>query len=207
MMRKKPMLAYPVSDKPIDYSKPMFIQPKLDGVRCVIQLNKFKICGCDATEIVAYSRTGKEWKNVEHILVELMPFFDKFPNVISDDGYIRGLFRSNEIKRINDVFSTVTAPKSLFGLIKIKSRSRLGQYDLLKKFPSMKGEHKKTTTTIMISSKKLIIFVVILFFLINFFFRITNFIIQIKIYSSTLRIIFRNMFLPVGTFSIHQPEF
>ena len=37
MMRKKPMLAYPVSAKPIDYSKPTFIQPKLDGVRCVIQ--------------------------------------------------------------------------------------------------------------------------------------------------------------------------
>ena len=37
MMRYKPMLAYPVSDKPIDYSKPVFIQPKLDGVRCVIQ--------------------------------------------------------------------------------------------------------------------------------------------------------------------------
>ena len=37
MMRYKPMLAYPVSDKPIDYSKPTFIQPKLDGVRCVIQ--------------------------------------------------------------------------------------------------------------------------------------------------------------------------
>ena len=38
-MRYKPMLAYPVNDKPIDYSKPVFIQPKLDGVRCVIQLD------------------------------------------------------------------------------------------------------------------------------------------------------------------------
>jgi hypothetical protein len=37
MMRKKPMLAYPAGDKPIDYSKPIFIQPKLDGVRCLIQ--------------------------------------------------------------------------------------------------------------------------------------------------------------------------
>ena len=36
-MRKKPMLAYPVSAKPIDYNKPTFIQPKLDGVRCVLQ--------------------------------------------------------------------------------------------------------------------------------------------------------------------------
>jgi hypothetical protein len=36
MMKKKPMLAYPAGDKPIDYSKPIFIQPKLDGVRCLI---------------------------------------------------------------------------------------------------------------------------------------------------------------------------
>ena len=26
MMRKKPMLAYPVNNKPIDYSKPVFMQ-------------------------------------------------------------------------------------------------------------------------------------------------------------------------------------
>ena len=43
MMRKKPMLAYPVSDKPIDYTKPTFIQPKLDGVRCLIQYNDGKV--------------------------------------------------------------------------------------------------------------------------------------------------------------------
>ena len=83
MMRYKPMLAYPVSDKPIDYSKPVFIQPKLDGVRCVIQLNH------EANErgefpIEAYSRTGKLWKNIDHILEELYPFFDKYPNVILD---------------------------------------------------------------------------------------------------------------------------
>jgi len=75
-MRKKPMLAYPVSAKPIDYSKPTFIQPKLDGVRCVIQY--------DAGVVTAYSRTGKEWKNIEHIKLNLYRFFDKHPNVILD---------------------------------------------------------------------------------------------------------------------------
>ena len=82
-MRYKPMLAYPVSDKPIDYSKPVFIQPKLDGVRCVIQLNHE---ANERGEIPneAYSRTGKEWKNIAHILSQLTPFFDKHPNVILD---------------------------------------------------------------------------------------------------------------------------
>ena len=81
MMRHKPMLAYPVSAKPIDYSKPVFIQPKLDGVRCLIQYNKLK---CGEHEVVAYSRTGKQWKNIAHICVELKPFFAKHPNVILD---------------------------------------------------------------------------------------------------------------------------
>ena len=76
MMRKKPMLAYPVNNKPIDYSKPVFMQPKLDGVRCVIQ--------CDNSQVKAYSRTGKEWKNINHILVSLTPFFKKYPDVILD---------------------------------------------------------------------------------------------------------------------------
>ena len=57
-MRKKPMLAYPVSKKPIDYTDKVFIQPKLDGVRCLIQH--------DAGHIVAYSRTGKVWRNINN---------------------------------------------------------------------------------------------------------------------------------------------
>ena len=87
MMRYKPMLAYPVSTKPIDYSKPVFIQPKLDGVRCVIQANiKRHILTPDLNEIEvkAYSRTGKEWKNIDHILEQLVPFFTKYPNVVLD---------------------------------------------------------------------------------------------------------------------------
>ena len=76
MMRQKPMLAYPVSDKPIDYSKKVYIQPKLDGVRCLIQ--------CDNGKVTAYSRTGKEWKNVDHILFNLKGFFHFHPNVILD---------------------------------------------------------------------------------------------------------------------------
>jgi DNA ligase-1 len=89
MMRKKPMLAYPVSAKPIDYSKPTFIQPKLDGVRCVIQFELVEH-GSDeyasgfGMAVKAYSRTGKEWKNINHILKELKPFFKKYPDVILD---------------------------------------------------------------------------------------------------------------------------
>ena len=70
------MLAYPVSDKPIDYKSVVYMQPKLDGVRCLIQ--------CDNGQVTAYSRTGKEWKNINHILKELEPFFMEYPDVILD---------------------------------------------------------------------------------------------------------------------------
>ena len=81
------MLAYPISNKPIDYSKPVFIQPKLDGVRCLIQHN--------AGHIVAYSRTGKVWKNINHILYELIPFFKKHPNVVLDGELYNHDFRDD----------------------------------------------------------------------------------------------------------------
>ena len=85
MMRKKPMLAYPVSDKPIDYTKPVFMQPKLDGVRCLIQAEKRgDKSQLGHLKVTAYSRTGKEWLNIDHILESLTPFFDANPNVILD---------------------------------------------------------------------------------------------------------------------------
>ena len=73
----KPMLAYKVDKKPVDWSEKVFMQPKLDGVRCIIQLN-------DENEVIAYSRTGKPWLNIKHILQDLKPFFDQHPDVILD---------------------------------------------------------------------------------------------------------------------------
>jgi DNA ligase 1 len=99
MMRKKPMLAYPVSDKPIDYTNKISMQPKLDGVRCLIQY--------DGTEsLVAYSRTGKVWKNINHILYELIPFFKKYPNVILDGELYNHALRDDFEKIISCVRKT-----------------------------------------------------------------------------------------------------
>ena len=73
----KPMLAYKVDAKPIDWSENVFMQPKLDGVRCIIQTD-------DQGKVIAYSRTGKPWLNINHILKDLKPFFDQQPDVILD---------------------------------------------------------------------------------------------------------------------------
>jgi DNA ligase-1 len=106
MMRKKPMLAYPVSDKPIDYSKTTFIQPKLDGVRCLIQYDT-----APRNRIKAYSRTGKEWLNIDHILEELKPFFAKHPNAILDGELYNHDFKDDFESIISMVRKTKPTPE------------------------------------------------------------------------------------------------
>jgi len=68
----KPMLAHKLNESKIDWNKPVYIQPKLDGVRCVF------------TKDGAYSRTGKEFMNIEHIKKGLKDFFKACPWVILD---------------------------------------------------------------------------------------------------------------------------
>ena len=68
----KPMLAHKFDNNRVDWSQPVYIQPKLDGVRCVF------------TKDGAFSRTGKQFKNVAHIELALLSFFKHSPDVILD---------------------------------------------------------------------------------------------------------------------------
>ena len=69
-MEIKPMLAHKYNPDKFQY--PAYIQPKLDGVRCVFTKNG------------AFSRTGKQFKNVDHIELALKPTFAKYPNLMLD---------------------------------------------------------------------------------------------------------------------------
>ena len=111
-MRYKPMLAYPVSDKPIDYNQDVFLQPKLDGVRCVIQLEPRHGHFINGGVVRAYSRTGKEWKNIDHILEQLKQFFAKYPNVILDGELYNHDFKDNFEKIISMVRKTKPTPEA-----------------------------------------------------------------------------------------------
>jgi len=68
----KPMLAHKAGIKPIDFSEQVFIQPKLDGVRCLF------------TKDGAFSRTGKKFMNVMHLEIQLKEFFDLNPDIVLD---------------------------------------------------------------------------------------------------------------------------
>lgn len=66
----KPMLAKTYDGKV--RSKPFFMQPKLDGIRCV------------ATSEGLFSRTGKQFTSIPHISRALTSFFEQFPDAILD---------------------------------------------------------------------------------------------------------------------------
>ena len=68
----KPMLAHKFDNSRVDWSQPVYIQPKLDGVRCLL------------TKDGGFSRTGKKFMNIAHIELALIPFFKKHPNVVLD---------------------------------------------------------------------------------------------------------------------------
>ena len=68
----KPMLAHKFDNSRVDWSQPVYIQPKLDGVRCLF------------TKHGAYSRTGKKFMNLAHIELALIPFFKQQPDVVLD---------------------------------------------------------------------------------------------------------------------------
>ena len=71
---KKAMLAYKLDIDRVNYQQPegYYIQPKLDGVRCLF------------TKHGAYSRNDKKFMNLEHIELDLIAFFQKYPNVVLD---------------------------------------------------------------------------------------------------------------------------
>ena len=72
MLKIKPMLAYKAGIKPIDFSEQVFIQPKLDGVRCLF------------TKDGAFSRTGKQFMNIWHLESQLKEFFTIHPDIVLD---------------------------------------------------------------------------------------------------------------------------
>jgi glycosyltransferase involved in cell wall biosynthesis len=70
--------------------------------------------------------------------------FGAFPDVIADDGFFRLHFSPAERIEVSDAVSQVTAPAAFADLIKIKTRSRLGVYQLRAKFPELFGQELET---------------------------------------------------------------
>jgi glycosyltransferase involved in cell wall biosynthesis len=69
--------------------------------------------------------------------------FDRFPDVIADDGFVRALFKEHERGKAIGAKAIVRAPATLYWLMKIKVRSRMGQMQLANLYPELiKNEQK-----------------------------------------------------------------
>jgi DNA ligase-1 len=79
------------------------MQPKLDGVRCVIKLG-------DNNEVQAFSRTGKPWLNIAHITNSLHYFFTQNPDIILDGELYNHDLRDDFNKIISLVRKTKPTP-------------------------------------------------------------------------------------------------
>ena len=104
-----PMLAHtyePLSskNKKNDIVFPCYVQPKLDGLRCVCYMMQ---SGNNDCKVVAQSRTGAYFETVEHICAELRPILLKNQGLILD----------------GELYTTDIPFEELAGLIKRKNKN------------------------------------------------------------------------------------
>ena len=69
--------------------------------------------------------------------------FGPFPDIVADDGYVRALFAPQERTVPKNCSSLVRAPHNIGGLLRIKTRSRRGQFELAQRFPHLIAQDKK----------------------------------------------------------------
>ncbi len=90
-----------------------------------------------------YSKAGMMGTGLYALSEQGRERFEQFPDLIADDGYVRCLFDESERGVVHGSYSMVTAPHNIAGLIKIKTRSRLGRYQLKKMYPDLVRSEKK----------------------------------------------------------------
>lgn len=92
------MLAHPVGKKEIDWTDTIFVQPKLDGVRCYF------------TKDGAFSRNHKKFYNVAHLEAQLFELFQDYPDLVLD-----GELYNHDLKEdFNKIISLVRKQKPTF---------------------------------------------------------------------------------------------
>jgi len=84
-----------------------------------------------------YVRAGMIGVGVYALSGEGRGRFQEFPDVIADDGYVRMLFSSSERIHVDDAPVRIYAPARVSDLTRIKTRSRLGRYQLRQRYPDL----------------------------------------------------------------------
>jgi ATP-dependent DNA ligase len=83
----EPMLAHNYKDRKSEIKYPLFSQPKLDGIRCIVRK--------EGNKLVGRTRNGKEIECIPHILKRLQGFFLANPKAILDGELYNHDLRDN----------------------------------------------------------------------------------------------------------------
>lgn len=97
----EPMLAHNYKDRKSELRYPLFSQPKLDGIRCVVRK--------EDGNLVGRTRNGKEIECIPHILQSLNGYFLAHPNAILDGELYNHDLRDN----FNKITSLVRKQKPI----------------------------------------------------------------------------------------------
>jgi glycosyltransferase involved in cell wall biosynthesis len=84
-----------------------------------------------------YCREGMMGVGVYAVSEQGRKRFLAFPDIIADDLFVRLQFTPEERTAVEDTWSVVQAPRTIRGLIKIKSRGRLGNFQLRLHYPHL----------------------------------------------------------------------
>jgi DNA ligase-1 len=98
-----PMLAQSYKDRKDEISFPLYSQPKLDGIRCIVRL--------EDEVVVGRTRNGKVIDAIPHILKGLEGFFKAYPNTILDGELYNHDLRDN----FNKITSLVRKQTPVWG--------------------------------------------------------------------------------------------
>lgn len=102
----EPMLAKPFDLKKISWKHQNYIQPKMDGVRCV------------ALSHGLFSRNGKSFDSVPHIAKILEPVFKEYPDLVLDGELYNHILRDD----FNKIISLVRKQKPEVSDLKLSEK-------------------------------------------------------------------------------------
>lgn len=102
-------------DKKNALAYPLFVQPKLDGHRCIIRKDG------------AWTRNGKRYASIPHIEQALQPLFERFPDIVLDGELYADKFAND----FNELSSIVRKSKpTADDLLKSKENMQYWIYDV-----------------------------------------------------------------------------
>jgi glycosyltransferase involved in cell wall biosynthesis len=84
-----------------------------------------------------YHEAGMIGSGVYALSAEGRARFDVFPEIISDDGYVRLLFTPEERGSVEDAWFSISPPTTLSGVVNVKIRSQKGAVQLKRAFPEL----------------------------------------------------------------------